>query len=93
MISKYPTCLTYRNHQLSETPTKPEVSDHPWTKCAADLFRLLLFTFFDNYSKFIPAENLQKPQSETVINKCKKVFSQFGKPKELITDNGPKFSS
>ena len=47
----------------------------------------------DCYSKFIAVENLQNTQSETVINRCKKVFSQFGIPKELITDNGPEFSS
>ena len=47
----------------------------------------------DYYSKFIAVENLQNPQSETVINKCNKVFTQFGIPKELITDNGPEFSS
>ena len=54
--------------------------------------RSLLFVV-DYYSKFIAVENLQNPQSETVINKCKKVFSQFGIPKELITVNGPKFFS
>ena len=45
------------------------------------------------YLKFIAVENLQNPQSETVINKCKKVFSQFSIPKELIMDNSPEFSS
>ena len=38
-------------------------------------------------------KNLQNHQSETVINNCKKVFSQFGIPKELNMDNGPEFSS
>ena len=28
-------------------------------------------------------------QSPTVINKCKKMFSQFGTPRELITDKDP----
>ena len=32
-------------------------------------------------------------QSLTVINKCKKTFSQFGTPKELITGHGLEFSS
>ena len=96
MISKCPTCLTYRNRQPSETPIKHEIPDHPWTKCAADLFRLqghYYLLIVDYYSKFIAVENLKNSQSETVINKCKKVFSQFGIPKELITDNGPEFSS
>ena len=95
MISKCPTCLTYRNCQPSETPIKHEIPDHPWTKCAADLFRLqghYYLLIVDYYSKFIAAENLPNPPSETVINKCKKVFSQFGTPKEIITDNGPEFS-
>ena len=92
MISKCPTCLTYRNRQPSETPIKAEIPYPPWTKCAADLFRLQCHYYLliaKYYSKFIAIENLQNPQSETVIDKCKKVFSQFGKPKELITDNGP----
>ena len=96
MISKCPTCLTYINCQPSETPIKREIPDHPWTKCAANLFRLqghYYLLIVDYYSKFIAVENLQNPQSETVINKCKKVFSQFGIPKELITDNDLEFSS
>ena len=59
MISKCPTCLTFRNCQPSETPIKPKIPDHPWTKCAADLFCLqghydLLIV--DYYSKFIAAK-------------------------------------
>ena len=43
----------------------------------------------DCYSMFIAVENLWNSKSETMINKCKNVFSQFGIPKELITKNGP----
>ena len=96
MISKCPTCLTYRNRQPSETPIKPEIPNYPWTKCAADLFCLqghYYLLIVDYYSKFIATENLANLQSETVINKCKKVLSQFGIPKELIPDNGSEFSS
>ena len=95
-ISKCPTCLTYRNCQPSETPIKSQILDHSWVNCAADLFRLQCHYYLliiDYYSKFIAVENLQNPQSETVINKCKKVFPQLGIPKELITNNGPEFSS
>ena len=74
MISKCPTCLTYRNFQPSETPIKPKIPDHPWMKCAADLFRLqghYYLLIVDYYSNFIAVANLQNLQSETVINKCK----------------------
>ena len=65
-------------------------------KCAVDFFLSQGYYYLlivDYYSKFIAIEHLRNPQSETVINKCKKVFSQFGINKELITDNGPEFSS
>ena len=32
------------------------------------------YLIVDYYSMFIAVENLQNPQLETVINKCKKVF-------------------
>ena len=66
MISKCPTCLTYRNCQPSETPIKPERPDHPCTKCAADLFHLqghYYLLIVDYYSKFVVIENLQNLQS------------------------------
>ena len=47
----------------------------------------------DYYSKFIAVENLQNTPFETVINKCKNVFSQFGIPKQLIMSNGPKVTN
>ena len=92
MISKCPTCLTRRNLQPSETFIKSELHSHPWTKCAANLFHLQghYYLLIVDYYSF---ENLQNPQSGTIISKCKNVFSQFGIPKELIMGNDPKFSS
>ena len=61
-----------------------------------DLFRLYgryCLLIIDYHSKFIVIGTLKNLQSSTVINKCKKSFSQFGTAKELVTDNGPEFSS
>ena len=96
MISKFPTCLTYKNRKPSETFIKPEIPYHPWTKCAANLFNLqghYYLLIVDYYSKFIAVENLQNTHFETVINKCKNVFSQFGIPKQLIMGNDPKVTN
>ena len=80
MILKCLTCVTYKNCQPGETYIKLEIPEHPWTKFAANLFHLQghYLLIVDHYLKFIAVENLRNPQSETVINKCKKVFSQFG---------------
>ena len=84
--------MTFRNRQRSQPAIKHLVPQEPWTKLAADLFRLygyyyLLVVEYD--SKFAAIENFNNSQFLTAINKCKKVFSQYGIPKELITDNGP----
>ena len=86
--------MTFCNRQRSEPPIKHPVSQKPRTKLAADLFRLYGHCYLlvvDDNSKFVAVENLS--QSLTVINKCKKIFSQYGILKELIAENGPKFTS
>ena len=75
---------------------KSKIPDHPWTKCAADLVTCRLQGLYlliaDYYSKFITLENLEKPQSETVINKCK--FSHnLTYPKSSLQTMAPEFSS
>ena len=89
------SCLTYKNCQPSKTPIKPEMPDHLCTMRAADDFFLQGYYYLlivDYYSNIIAVENLRNPQPETAISKCKKVFSQFGKPKELIMEDSPKLS-
>lgn len=47
----------------------------------------------DYFSRFIVIETLKNLQTSTAINKCKKIFWQSGTPKELVTNNGPEFTS
>ena len=96
MIKKCSTYLTSRNRQPSEPIINHPVPNQSWTKTAADPFRLYRHYYLlaiDYYSKFIFNKNLENLQSSTVINKCKKIFSQSGAPKELVTDNRPEFIS
>ena len=97
MIINCPICLTFHNQQCSEPTIKHPVPQEPWTKLAADLFRLYRHHYLlvvDYNSKFVAVKNLNNNlQSLTIINKCKKIFSQYGIPKELITDNRPEFTS
>ena len=92
MIKNCPTCLTFCNQQPSKPTIKHAVPEKPWTKLAEDSFRLYRHYYFlevDYNSKFISTENLKNSQSLTIMNKCKKIFSQYGIPKELIPDNEP----
>ena len=88
--------LTFRNGQPSEPAVKHPVTpwslvpQESWNKIVTDLFRLyghFCLLVVDYNSKFVAIEILQ---FLTVINKWK---SQYGIPKELITNNGPEFTS
>ena len=60
-----------------------------------------LFTLFnkyyvivvDYYSKFFETSIIPDNESSTVITHVKSIFSGHGIPKEVILNNGPKFSS
>ena len=96
MIKKCPTCLTFQNRQSGEPIINHSVPNQAWTQTAADPFRLYRHYYLlmiDYHSKFIIIETLANWQSSTVINKCKKIFSQIGTPKELVTNNGLEFAS
>ena len=91
MIKKYLTCLSFRDCLPSEPIINPLIPNQTYIKIPADPFHYLLM--IDYYSKFAVIETLKNFQSSSVINRCKKIFSQFGTPKELVTVNGPEFTS
>ena len=96
MIKNCLTCLTFRNWQSSEAAIKQPVLEEPWTRLTANLFRLCGHYYLlvvDYNSKFVAIKNLKNLKSLIVVSKCKKIFSQCGIPKELITDIGTEFSS
>ena len=86
MIMKCPSCLTFRNCQASEPIINHPIPNQAWIKSGIDPFCLYghyYLLMIDYYSKFIVIETLKNLQSSTVINKCKKIFSQFETPKEM----------
>ena len=96
MIKKCPTCSIFQNHQPSEPIINHPIQNQAWTKIAADPFRShghYYLLIVDYYSKFIVTETLKNLQSSTIINKYKKIFSQFATPKELVTNSGPNSSA
>ena len=85
MIKRCPTCLAFQNRQLSELIINHTIPNQAWTKIAADPFRLYCHYYLliiDYYFHLIFIKTLKDLQSSTAINMCKKIFSQFGTPKE-----------
>jgi len=89
------TCAKERiNPKEPLLPT--EFPDRPWEKVGADLFQwnenqyLLVVDYF---SRFIEGAKLTSTTSLAVVEHCKSIFARHGIPSEVMTDNGPQFSS
>ena len=96
MISKCQICCSFQRNN-SKQPLIPHTPPtQPWEKVGADLFEINNKTYLllvDYYSDFIEIDNLTNTTSERIIESCKSQFARHGIPVELITDNGPQFSS
>ena len=67
-----------------------------WLKVGTDLFDWQKFVYLiimDYYSRFIEIAQLDRTTAETVIQHCKNIFSRYGIPKEVVTNNGSQFDS
>ena len=47
----------------------------------------------DTYSGWIEAKEMKSTSTYNTINVLRSWFSQFGLPKQIVTDNGPQFVS
>ena len=85
-------CLRHRDHQRKE-PLQPQLfGTRPLEKVAADLATLTgrtLLVVTDYFSDFIEVSRLNTTSVKAAFRALKEIFSRFGIPEELCTDNGP----
>ena len=72
------------------------ITSRPWEAVATDLFVLngdddLLVV--DYYSRYPEIEKLENTLSSTIIRKLKTIFARHGIPGDVVSDNGPQYSS
>ena len=69
---------------------------HPWTKHATDIFHFEDTSYLlivDYTSRFPDVYKLSSMTGVHIADQCKLVFSEYGWPKTLISDNGPCYTS
>ena len=98
LVSKCAICLTHRDAQVQEPFLQHEGLFRPRAKVFADICfhssRILLVVsdYVSSYN-FIEVDSLSSETSKSVIRSLMAIFSRFGVPDTLVTDNGPCIAS
>ncbi len=96
LIQNCATCQEYQNQHSSEPALKHDIPDTPWTKVGTDLFTLRNKDYVivaDYTSKYFDISQLENTEASTVVMHTKRIFSKFGIPKLVFSDNGPQYTS
>ena len=87
-------CQTFSRSQQRETLMPHEVPQGPWEKLGVDLFEFGSSTYLmivDYYSRFPIIRRMRSTTANMTIDILKQVFSEYGVPKTVMSDNGPQF--
>ena len=96
MITNCQHCQMHRNNQRSEPLMPRELPGRPWQQVDMDLLTHRgkeYLVVSDVYSRWLEIVELTSTSSQSVIRQLKKIFSTFGYPDVMFSDNGPQFSS
>ena len=95
-VSTCEACREYERSQTKETLKSHQMPSRPWQYVGADLFELegkSYLVMSDYFSDFFELDHLRSTTSVSVIRKLKAHFARHCIPEQLVTDNGPQFSS
>jgi len=88
-------CQKHQRKNQKEPILQPDVPTRPWETLSSDLFEFRgkqYLLIADQYSKFPVIRQLNSTTSAAIINHLKSIFSEYGIPSRIITDNGPQYS-
>lgn len=92
VISNCNVCAKYSNSQPKECIIDRQLPIRPWQIVAGDIIKGYYYILIaDMYSKFPELITLKDLTAETTMTAIKSIFSRFGKPDILYTDNGSQF--
>ena len=95
MVKQCPICA--RDSVPRKEPMIPaQLPDYPWQKIGTDLFHLKGVTYLvvvDYFSRYPEVQKLSNTTSHGITAVLKTIFSRFGIPETVVSDNGPQYSS
>lgn len=90
-------CNSLQNDPPKIEPHKWEAAEAPFDRVHIDYAGSFMNAYFlvvvDAFSKWPFVYIVKDITAKTTIHKCKKIFSEFGIPKVIVTDNGRCFRS
>lgn len=95
-INRCETCQTHQKSNQREPLADRDLPNRPWQKIAADFFDLngeRYLLIIDYFSKFVEIQSMKSTTAKATINAFKVVYSRYGIPDEIVTDQGPPFNS
>ena len=96
VVSKCPYCQELRNANPKEPLTPHPIPSYPWQVIGSDIFHWQNNDYLlvvDYYSRYWEVVKLTRTTAEHIIVEMKKMFSRFGIPEEVKSDNGPQYAS
>ena len=97
LIKECQTCQANMPSQTSESLMPHEIPSKAWQIVGTELFNLNNCEYLivvDYYSKFpIIRKMTSQYTSSIVISAMKQIFSEYGIPDRVVSDNGPQFSA
>ena len=88
--------LQSKHKQNPSTSLRQNIPVHPWTKLVMNIFHFegaYNLLIVDYTRRFLIVFKLSSVNAVYIANQCKQVFSEYGWPEILITDNGPCYTS
>lgn len=96
LVTSCQVCCELKRTQQKEPLISTPLPERPWKRIAMDLCEHNHHNYLvisDYYSRFLEILQLPSTTSAQVIQRLKAVFARFGIPDEVVSDNGPQFSS
>ena len=94
LVLNYALCLKYSHSKCKQEPSLSlgqEVPLYPWTNPATDIFHFEGVSYLlvvDYTSRFSVVHKLMSMPVQQIATQCKLIFSEYGWPETLISDNG-----